>query len=383
MSDPTLHDAMRPHTDEEVPEAIRRLLSEPAFIRLALPFFKTLSPKELQQKLLSINRLIRFQKEMVYPALMSVLQTTSDGLSSSGFDRLNPGKACLFISNHRDIILDSALLNILLYEKGFNTTEIAIGNNLLKENWIADLVKLNKSFVVRRDLNGRQQLEFSQQLSAYIRTNISQKNTSVWIAQRQGRTKGGNDLTQPGLLKMLSISGSDDLIANMKELQIVPVSISYEYDPCDVLKLHELEPQTQALSEQASYREDVNSIVTGIKGRKGNIHIHAAAPLNERLAEVKNTGSRNTRIQAIAQRIDAAIHQNYKVYPGNYIAADMESGNHRFSTYYTAENQAEFVQYLDHQMQQFPLPVPQLREKLIRMYAWPAFNKHCIQPENR
>ena len=375
MSDSFNFDEIRPFHDEEIASVVAGLMENPAFMNLAFSLFPG-EEDALKETLNSIDKAFDFQGKIVYPLMQRMLQEKSDGLTSSGFDALDPKGAYLFISNHRDIILDSALLNFLLFEKGFNTTEIAIGDNLLIEPWIEHLVRLNKSFIVHRKIQGRQQLAYSQRLSSYIRHRITEEeSSSVWIAQREGRTKDGNDLTQPSLLKMLNISGEGSVIENFRDLRIVPVSISYEYDPCGVHKLWELEPESALISPEEDRAVDLNNMVTGFQGRKGRIHFAAGAVLDASLENLAQQGNRNEQIKALSEQIDHSIHQSYRLFPAHYYAYDLAHGGAEMAAHYSEQDQALFESYLEEQQSIFPHPVPDLRAKLIRMYSWPVENQ--------
>lgn len=372
------YDHIRPYYDQEVSGAIDQLLHDSSFMQLMKRYFIDQPDGFLTKKLRAIRSLLQFQEEMIYPPMKAIIANSSDGLTSSGFDALDKSKAYLFISNHRDIILDSALLNLILFEKGFNTTEIAIGNNLLLEPWITSLVKLNKSFIVQRDLTGRQQLEFSQQLSAYMRETITQRGTSIWLAQRQGRTKDGNDLTQSGLLRMLDISGSGTFEENFSELNIVPLSISYEFDPCDLMKLWELEPGSDDIPEEAHQQVDLSNMIAGITGRKGHMHFHAGTPIKAELSAIQANDNRKERLSQLAKVIDQQIYAGYQLRPIHFAAADLDSDENRWSDRYTVDDKAALLAYIDGQIATFPKHVADARAKMIRMYAWSVYNHYSI-----
>ena len=377
MEEVDLFDDIRPFTDGEVPEVLQRIMrEEPKFMGLAQRFFPDLSLEALQQKLGSIESIIDFQSQMIYPPVDHNLATLSKGLTGSGFEQLDAKKAYVFISNHRDIVFDSALLNYLLYEKGFNTTEIAIGNNLLLEPWIADLVRLNRSCIVQRTLAGRQQLAFSIRFSKYIRQTVAQENQSLWIAQKEGRTKDGNDKTQPSLLKMLSISGSKSLAENFAEIPIVPLAIQYEYDPCIVHKLWELEPDSEALSSEEDRAVDAENMIDSWMGFKGRIHFTARPALTKEVLEkVCSFDSAKENLKALAEYIDREIYHGYQLFPNNYLALDLLTGKRAHTAHYSSEDEKAFQSYLETTCSKAHRKVPDLAQKIIRSYAYPAANQ--------
>lgn len=377
MQVPTTFDEIRPYHKEEVPAAIQSLLEEEGFIALLHQYFEV-PTAEIKRHLEGISEKMEFQAKVIYPPVQRILKESSKGFTSSGFDQLDTNETYLYISNHRDIILDSALLNMTLYEQGFDTTQIAIGNNLLIYPWIDKLVRLNKSFVVHRNLNGRQQLAFSQLLSAYIRQTVSGGESSVWLAQKEGRTKDGHDATHPGLLKMLDISGEGTFAANFKALKIVPVSMSYEFDPCDVKKLWELEPASKDITPEEDRQVDLNNMVTGVTGPKGRIHFQAGTPIDTKLDEMDAIVNKNERFKALAKEIDRQIYANYRLYPMQYVAADLFLGEKRFAAHYEAADTLIFADYIEHQIHTNDLEVSDLRRKLVRMYAMGVLNHHGI-----
>ena len=267
---------IRPYRDNEIHQVFEQLMKEDSFIELLKYLFPHIPINDFVNQLLSINSVKEFQIGVVYPYIKEIIKNTTQGVTSEGLDKLDKDKSYIFISNHRDIVLDSAFLNILLHENGHDTTEIAIGDNLLIYPWITQLVKLNKSFVVRRNLPARQMLKSSILMSKYIRYNITERKQSVWIAQREGRSKDGDDRTQTSLLKMINMSGIGDFAENFKEVQIVPLSISYEYDPCDYLKAHEFLLKKENPEYKKSQADDLKHMASGIKGRKGRVHFKQA-----------------------------------------------------------------------------------------------------------
>lgn len=367
-------DSIRPYKDSEVPEAVNRLINHPLFNQVTSYLFPELEMSRLKEELADISSIKEFQSRMMHPTARKVIDTSSDGITHSGFDKLSANTGYLFISNHRDIVLDSAILNVLLFEQGRDTTEVAIGNNLLVNDWVTDLVKLNKNFIVNRNVPPREMYSYSQTLSSYIRYTISEKKTSVWIAQREGRTKDGDDQTQQGLLKMLGLSGEGDFYENYSALRLAPMAISYEYDPCDVLKARELQRKEAGDPITKTPEDDLKSMITGITGVKGRVHLSLGKIVDEKLQEIKTIKNKNDQMQALADLIDDRIHKSYHLWPTNYIAYDMLIEK-RFSEKYSKEEEEKFLSYLKKQTEAFKGDYSLLESHLLAMYANPVINK--------
>ncbi|MGZ4118845.1 MAG: 1-acyl-sn-glycerol-3-phosphate acyltransferase, partial [Bacteroidia bacterium] len=280
MSENYNFDDIRPYYDHEAREVMQRIKNDPMFMQLVKHIWPGMTRQEAFAKADKVNDNMAFQLEFMHQAIRVIVERSSTGLTCSGFENVDPDKAYLYIANHRDILLDSAILQILLVEHGFKTSEITFGNNLMQGNFITDFGKLNRMFTVLREGNSRELYEISQKLSAYIRHTIVDKNVSVWIAQRNGRTKDGNDITQTGLIKMLNMSGGKNFSESIRQLQIVPLSISYEYEPCDDLKVQELYLSSLHSKYVKAPGEDLNSIITGIMQPKGRIHMTVGKPIN-------------------------------------------------------------------------------------------------------
>ncbi|MFQ3215271.1 MAG: 1-acyl-sn-glycerol-3-phosphate acyltransferase [Marivirga sp.] len=366
--------SIRPYHDSEVNSAVNRLIKHPFFDQAVRRIFPDLELERLKKSLASIKSVEAFQSDMMYPTAKRVLKNSAAGVTYEGFDRLSAQKGYLFISNHRDIVLDSAILNVLLYEHELETTEVAIGDNLLVNSWIEDLVKLNKNFVVNRNVPPREMYSYSQILSAYIRYTITEKKTSVWIAQREGRTKDGNDQTQQGLLKMLGLSGEKDFYDNYAPIRLTPMAISYEYDPCDVLKAQEIHQKLTGETVVKSPSEDLKSMIAGITGVKGRVHLSLGKIVDEKLREIKLIKNKNDQMQVLADLIDERIHKNYKLWPTNYIAYDMIHPS-KFNEKYTKTEKENFLNYLTNQVKSIKGDFEQLKEPLFTMYANPVVNK--------
>ena len=367
-------DKIRPFYDAEINEAICSSLNHPMMKALMNFTFPDIEDAVWKEQLKKTHSIRDFQCNFIYQSVQKVLEKSSDGLSTSGFEKLEKNTAYLFISNHRDIILDTSLLNASLFDHGLVMTASAIGDNLVKKAFMHTLAKLNRNFLVQRGLSPREMLVSSKLMSDYIGQLLLRENRSVWIAQREGRTKDGNDATHSGVLKMLSMGSTEDnLMVYFKKLKIVPVSISYEYDPTDALKM----PQLMAEANNEIYikekNEDFMTLLSGIIGQKKHIHIHVGEILNTELdiinAEFDNS---NKQIQALAQVIDDSILKSYKLWPTNFIAYDILYKTDKFSNFYTENEKSLFERRLEIKIDgNNPIAL----EGFLNMYANPVVNK--------
>ena len=287
------------------------------------------------------------------------------------------------MSNHRDIVLDSALLHFELIDAGSNTTtEIAIGDNLLKLPWVKDIVRLNKSFIVERSLPMRQMLMASKRLSDYMHFVIAEKNDNIWIAQREGRAKNSDDRTQEAILKMMTMGGEGNIAERLKALHIVPLAISYEFDPCDWLKAREMQLRRDVANWKKGPMDDVISMKTGIMGYKGHIHYQCAPCIDEWIDSLPADMSKNDFYAAVAKHIDHEIWRGYHLYPSNYVALDLLHGNNNMASHYTEADRMAFEKYLEGQLAKInDLPNTDtafLRERMLEMYANPAINQMSV-----
>ncbi|HEY6915787.1 MAG TPA: 1-acyl-sn-glycerol-3-phosphate acyltransferase, partial [Paludibacter sp.] len=339
-----------------------------------------LMPKEvIKQRLLSFHSNYSFQKEMVYPFLQYLEANMTKGIDLNGLDKIDKSKPYLYISNHRDIILDSAFLCGKLIEKEMDTVEIAIGDNLLIYPWIEDLVRVNKSFIVKRGLSARQILESSQRLAAYIAYTINAKNQSIWIAQREGRAKDSDDRTQESLLKMFNMSGTGSFIENISKLNICPLSISYEYDPCDFLKAMEMQQRRDSSCFKKQPQDDLINMQTGVMGYKGKVVYQITGDINRDLQRIAaETTNRNEQIELTAELIDRRIHANYTIFANNKIAYDLLKKDNQFGNEYSTMEKLDFEKYLSMQIAKIDLENKDedfLMRKLLEMYANPLINQ--------
>lgn len=367
-------DVIRPFYDAEINEGIRSSINHPMMKALMNFTFPDVDDEIWKEQLKRTYSIRDFQCNFIYQSLQKVLEKTSDGLTTSGFEKLEKNTSYLFISNHRDIILDTSLLNGCLFDHGLVMTASAIGDNLVKKAFMHTLAKLNRNFLVQRGLSPREMLQSSKLMSEYIGQLLLRENRSVWIAQREGRTKDGNDATNPGVLKMLGM-GSDEknLMQYFKKIKIVPVSISYEYDPTDALKM----PQLLAEANQEIYikskNEDFMTLMSGIMGQKKHIHIHVGDILNEELDLIQaQHDNSNKQIQALAQVIDENILANYKLWPTNYIAFDILNKTNTYSNLYTENEKSLFERRLEMRIDE---DNPIALEGFLNMYANPVVNK--------
>lgn len=370
-------DEIRPYNDEELPSIYEELIADPAFQRAASDAIPNVPFELLAQKMRTCKTKLEFQKTFCYGILWKIANDFTDGLTLDHTALTDQSKAYTYMTNHRDIILDSGFLSILLVDQGMDTVEIAIGDNLLIYPWIKKLVRVNKSFIVQRALTMRQMLESSARMSRYMHYTIEEKNQSIWIAQREGRAKDSNDRTQDSVLKMLAMGGEGDVVDRLMELRIVPMAISYEYDPCDYLKAQEFQLKRDVEDYKKSAQDDLKNMQTGLFGYKGSVHFQAASCLNDALETMDRSLSKPELYVRISSWIDQRIHQNYRLYPGNYVAYDLLNDTTEFSTHYTAEEKIHFEQYLDKQLARIDIPnkdLPFLREKLLVMYANPLVN---------
>ena len=375
MECPKEFDDIRPFYDSEFHDKMKVLVTEPGFEHAVRYVLRDINYELFCQELLTIDNKKDFQLLVMRSFLEGLTQKTTKGLTGNNLDVLDKAKSYTFMSNHRDIVLDASLLNLLLIRNGIKTSERAIGNNLLIYACISDLVRLNKSFIVKRDVGVRQMLDAARQLSGYIHFAITKKNESVWIAQREGRSKDSDDRTQESLIKMLGISGEGDLINNLKEINIVPVSISYEYDPCDYLKAHEFKLKRDNPDFKKSQRDDLHSMEIGLLGFKGRVHFQISPCINDELDKLSAIDEKSELLANILKVIDKAIHTNYKIYPGNYIAYDILDGQKRFADRYTNKDQTTFANYLNSQLAKIPDVTSKdkdfLKERILSMYANP------------
>jgi hypothetical protein len=370
-------DDIRPFYDEEIPAAIEKLLNDVEFKRVVNLILPDRDWNELSALMRTLKSKRDFQLNLIKDIVYELVERSADRPEVSGFENINSSQAYTFITNHRDIVLDAAILDVTLADQGFDIPEIAIGDNLLLHPWIENLVRINRSFIVKRGVSFREMLETSKHLSQYIHFTIKEKNQSIWIAQREGRAKDSNDRTQESLLKMLAMGGTGGSRNNIRDLNICPVSLSYEYDPCDYLKAKEFQMKRDTPDFKKSRADDLLNMETGIFGFKGRIHFQIAEPINSVLDTEVLSGEKNEQIRQVAEIIDKEIFMNYKFYPVNYIAFDRLWKTNHFENKYTQEDLLKFDSYLQQQLDKIDLPQKDfsfLTEKILEMYSNPVKN---------
>lgn len=370
-----------PYEDHEFESKMQELVKEPGFEHAVRYVMPDVNYPEFTSGLLQVKNKHDFQRHIMVPFLEMLVMKTTAGLKGVGFDRLDNSFSRTYISNHRDIVLDASFLNLCLVRAMHHTSEIALGDNLLIYNWIEDLVKLNKSFIVKRNLRVTKALEAARQLSGYMHYCIETKHESTWIAQREGRAKDSNDLTQESLIKMLTLGGGGTPVENIRSLNITPISISYEYDPCDFLKATEYLQKRRNPEFHKSKRDDLLNMETGILGYKGHVVFTAGDCINDQLDSIDKNADRQECIHAVAMAIDKTIHRGYHIFPCNYIAYDRIEKTDRFAGLYTDEDVRKFDSYLNGQLDKVELTDVSEEERAFMadmihmMYANPLRNK--------
>ncbi len=377
MNIPAEFDEIRPYMPEELPAVFKELLADSSFQKAVTTVMPGVPIDGVALQLQQCKTNLDVQKNICYKLLKGIIANHSDGVTMDSAALQNHNCRYTFISNHRDIVLDSGFLSVMLIEMGFPTTvEIAIGDNLLIYPWIKKFVRVNKSFIVQRALTMRQMLESSARMSRYIHFAVTQKQENIWIAQREGRAKDSNDRTQESVLKMLAMGGSGDVIDRLKELNLMPLSISYEYDPCDYLKAQEMQLKRDIEGYKKTQQDDLINMQTGIFGYKGKVHFHPAACINEEIEALRGLPKTEVFTQ-IARIIDKHIHSNYRLYPGNYVALNLMNHTEQYTAQYTTAEKEQFEKYLQEQIGKIEIPNKDesfLRECILKMYANPVIN---------
>lgn len=376
MTIPKEFDEIRPFVPEELPAVYEELIADPEFKMVIEHIFPQIPFEKVAEMMRSSKTNLDFQKALVYPFLGTLIQKFSRGITMSYDNKENLG-AILSISNHRDIILDSAFLCLLMVQNIDNTVEIAIGDNLLIRPWIKKLVRVNRSFIVQRSASIREMLASSKRLSSYIHHAITERKQPVWIAQREGRAKDSNDTTQEGLIKMFSMYSNEDIIDSLKVLNIAPTTISYEFDPCDYLKAKEFQQKRDNPEHKKSPMDDLINMQTGLFGYKGAIHYHVADVINEQIAQIDRELTKNEKTAAVARIIDHIIHKNYRLWPVNYYYYELLTGDSQFADKYTEADKEQLDKYLAERIEKVDLPNKDeafLRTKILEMYANPLIN---------
>lgn len=376
MNIPEEFNKIRPYIPEELPAVYEELIADAEFKAAMQHAFPQIPFEKVAELMRNSKTNLDFQKALVYPFLRELLRKLSSGISFS-CENKESLRSALCISNHRDIILDSAFLCILMVENIDNTVEIAIGDNLLIRPWIKKLVRVNRSFIVQRSASIREMLASSKRLSSYIHHTITERKQPIWIAQREGRAKDSNDTTQEGLIKMLSMYSNDDIIDSLKVLNIAPTTISYEFDPCDYLKAKEFQQKRDNPEHHKSPLDDLINMQTGLYGYKGAIHYHVADVINDKIDSLDRSMTKNEKTAAVARIIDSTIHRNYRLWPVNYYFYELLTGDTTFADKYTAVDKEKLDAYLVGQIAKIDLPDRDdsfVRSKILEMYANPLIN---------
>lgn len=379
-------DDIRPYRDEEIPAVMEELCSDPVFDSVLTNLYKEEQRiTQVKENMLQTKTVESFQTTFMVPFLNNILNTSTMGMTIGGLENLKRDNSYLYISNHRDIILDSALLNVQMYKTGYNPTQIAIGSNLLIYPWIDHLARVNRSFVVKRNIPVKQMLLASKKLSGYIRTTITNGRDSIWIAQREGRTKDGNDQTQSSLLKMFNMSNSKKFVKGFKELKIVPMAISYEIEPCGNEKVAELLKRQSDPNFRKTEKDDLWSMVSGLKNQKGHIHIQFGKPLTKKvLRSIPKGENVNERLKNLATYIDKQIYTNYRLFPNNYIAYDLYYKTDKYNNKYTEQQKEEYIQLTHQRLKLVNEDRSEAMDLWLKMYSSPVLNFEnceCTQAE--
>ncbi len=377
MHTPKEFDDIRPFEPEELQEVYNRLLDNQQFQRVLSYFYPDVPLEKIGARMRACTTNLAFQKVFGNEFVTFVLNRAAKSWDMN-HSAISPEHNYTFMSNHRDIVLDSAILSKLLIDADFKTTcEIAIGDNLLSLPWVKDLVRVNKSFIVKRSASFREMLTSSKTLSKYMHFAIQEKKENIWIAQREGRAKDSDDRTSESILKMMSMGGEGSIVERLTQLHIVPMTISYEYDPCDYLKAAEFQLKRDNPDWKKGPQDDIISMQTGIMGYKGHVHYHCSPCIDEYLQTLDSEIPKNELYATIVRHIDREIHRHYRLFPNNYIAHDLLTGKDEQTAHYQPADKVNFERYLSEQLEKITVPQPDiafLRERILTMYANPLRN---------
>lgn len=371
---------IRPYNNLEFKAAYLRLLEYRGFQETMAMFLPDYPISQFRQNLGNFNTVEEAQRDLDKRFVDVFIAQSSKGVTLSGIENINENESYMFIGNHRDITFDPALLEYYFFVEKRKTSRIAVGDNLYSTPVLNEVAKLNKMVKVKRTGTMREKLENSHTLAAYIQQSLFEENESVWIAQRDGRTKDGNDYTKHGLVKMITLGNDQNLIETIRRMKITPVTVSYEFEPCDKLKAREL-----AISEHTVYQkqpgEDFNSIKQGIFGQKGRMSLTIGTPIEGELDTIPENISNNDKINLVCQLIDKQIYRNYTLYPTNYIAHDVLHQDERYREHYTEAEKTSFEHYLQAQSQAPDVSAEKMLEILLKIYASPVDNYYKTIPE--
>jgi len=370
-------DNIRPYTEEETMQAVKKLFTDPTFIQQLSIFKDKINVNEWIKEVLACNTRHEFHLTFAVAIFYYFIEKTCTQIHYSGIENIDPKNQYLFIGNHRDIVLDSAFLQIYYFKNGYEASRSAIGDNLISNPLFVELARMHQMFLVLRSGTLKEKMMNTQLLSSYIHRSIFEEKESVWIAQGNGRTKNGDDKMQQGLLKMLTLAAPQNAMQTLKQMQITPVTISYQYEPCAQLKAREL-----ALSENTPYikqpGEDIKSIIEGITGFKGEVHFVIGKPLQQELDDIPQELSLNEKLALLCEQIDRQIYEHYFLYPQNYIAIDIQENSNRFSTHYTQEEKVAFTHYLNEQSIVPDVSKEKMIKHLLDIYVNPVRNKFKV-----
>jgi len=372
---------IEPYSDDEFKARMADLVREPGFEHAVKYVMPDVNFPEFVEMLRHVPDNQAFQRDVMLPFLQLLVNRTTSGVTIGGLENINPALNYTYMSNHRDIVLDASFLNYGFLTHGLPTSEVAIGNNLLIYDWITELVKLNKSFIVKRNLKLTKALEAAKQLSAYIHYAINEKHQSVWIAQREGRAKDSNDRTQEAVVKMLALNGDGSVTENLEAINVMPVSITYEYDPNDYLKATEFLLKKLDPEFKKSQHDDLLSMETGLLQPKGRVHFEIGKCINDELVTLPAESDKSEVVKRVCSLIDSNIHSGYHIYPINYVAYDKLNHTDRFAGQYSEEEAYGFMEYLERQLDKVRLENVSsddrsfMLEMMLVMYSNPLKNK--------
>ncbi|MBN1651078.1 MAG: 1-acyl-sn-glycerol-3-phosphate acyltransferase [Bacteroidales bacterium] len=369
-------ESIRPYNDSEVNEKLIKYNESSVFKKMVSHIYPTWTQETIARRTKNITSAQAFQELLIFPAAKVAIDRSMEQFTISGLENLNPEDNYLFISNHRDIVLDSTLLYYVLYQNGYKPGQVAIGDNLLSSELVTDIVKMNRTFIVKRNLPAREMIEEAKILSRYMRYVLTEKKDSCWISHREGRTKDGNDRTNPGVLKMIAMDCKDDKMAYLKSLKIIPLSISYEYDSCDVLKATELAEIELTGSYKKDGTEDMKSIITGITQQKGRVHFAFGDVLSDEAFNFKSDKVQD-QFKELSDKLDDTIHQNFRLFPGNYLAADLLRNSSTYADKYNAWEEEKFLKHFNEKLElrKNKEDFEVYRRIFLEIYANPVFNQ--------
>ena len=382
MVDLTEFQSISPYTDEEAVVALGKLAEHPLLSQFSVKFFPDQSPDFLKQIFKNLKSIDEFQVLVMSRFVEWVLEQTVTEFTYDGIENIDPQKKFLVLSNHRDIIFDPAITQLVLFRNNIPLTEIAVGDNLVSSETIEYLLRSNRMIKVIRGITARELYLSSQLLSKYIRVNVTEQRSSIWLAQRQGRTKNGYDTTEQGLLKMLDMSGSSDFQKNFEELNITPMSISYEYEPCDILKAREVVISSRQKYVKAE-GEDLNSILVGIQQPKGNVHLNIGQPLTTEEIAAAAQCDKNDRYQLIRHAVDKRVIEGYRLWKNNYVAYDILNQSDKYASLYETADVEKFTAYMQKQLATVEPEIDrdELRKAFLDIYANPVVTKELLEQE--